>query len=32
VTLVYAVKIDVVNDGTLKAGMPGEAIFSAINK
>ena len=28
VTLVYAVNIDVVNDGTLKSGMPGEAIFS----
>jgi HlyD family secretion protein len=28
VTLVYAVNIDVVNDGSLKAGMPGEAIFS----
>jgi HlyD family secretion protein len=28
VTLVYAVNLDVVNDGTLKAGMPGEAIFS----
>lgn len=27
VTLVYAVKIDVVNDGSMKAGMPGEAIF-----
>ena len=27
VTLVYAVNIDVVNDGTLKSGMPGEAIF-----
>lgn len=27
VTLVYAVTIDVKNDGTLKAGMPGEAIF-----
>ena len=29
VTLVYAVNIDVVNDGSLKSGMPGEAIFSA---
>jgi HlyD family secretion protein len=29
VTLVYAVNIDVKNDGTLKSGMPGEAIFSA---
>jgi HlyD family secretion protein len=28
VTLVYAVNIDVINDGTLKSGMPGEAIFS----
>jgi HlyD family secretion protein len=27
VTLVYAVTIDVENDGTLKPGMPGEAIF-----
>lgn len=27
VTLVYAVTIDVTNDGTLKSGMPGEAIF-----
>ena len=27
VTLVYAVTIDVNNDGTMKAGMPGEAIF-----
>jgi HlyD family secretion protein len=27
VTLVYAVNIDVANDGTLKSGMPGEAIF-----
>jgi HlyD family secretion protein len=31
VTLVYAVDIDVKNDGTLKAGMPGEAIFSSAN-
>ena len=30
VTLVYAVNIDVINDGSLKAGMPGEAIFSAV--
>ena len=29
VTLVYAVYIDVVNDGSLKSGMPGEVIFSA---
>jgi HlyD family secretion protein len=28
VLLVYAVNIDVINDGTLKSGMPGEAIFS----
>ena len=27
VTLVYAVTIDVANNGTLKSGMPGEAIF-----
>jgi HlyD family secretion protein len=27
VTLVYAVSIDVKNDGTMKSGMPGEAIF-----
>jgi len=27
VTLVYAVNINVVNDGSLKSGMPGEAIF-----
>ena len=27
VTLVYAVNIDVVNDGSIKAGMPGEVIF-----
>lgn len=31
VTLVYAVNIDVINDGTLKSGMPGEAIFSTAN-
>ena len=31
VTLVYAVNIDVINDGTLKSGMPGEAIFSLDN-
>jgi HlyD family secretion protein len=29
VTLVYAVNIDVINDGSLKAGMPGEAIFTS---
>jgi HlyD family secretion protein len=28
VTLVYAVNINVKNDGTLKSGMPGEAIFN----
>ena len=28
VILVYAVNIDVLNDGTLKSGMPGEVIFS----
>ena len=28
VTLVYAVNIDVINDGSLKSGMPGEVIFS----
>jgi len=27
VTLVYAVTIDVLNDGSMKSGMPGEAIF-----
>ena len=27
VTLVYAVTIEVKNDGTMKSGMPGEAIF-----
>jgi HlyD family secretion protein len=27
ITLVYAVTIDVKNDGTMKSGMPGEAIF-----
>jgi HlyD family secretion protein len=27
VTFVYAVSINVINDGTLKSGMPGEAIF-----
>jgi hypothetical protein len=31
VILVYAVDIDVANDGTLKSGMPGEAVFSAVN-
>ena len=28
VTLVYAVTIEVVNDGTLKSGMPGELFFT----
>lgn len=28
VVLVYAVNIDIINDGTLKSGMPGEAIFT----
>lgn len=28
VALVYAVKIDVQNDGSVKSGMPGEALFS----
>jgi HlyD family secretion protein len=32
VILVYAVNIDVINDGTLKSGMPGEAIFSVPSK
>jgi HlyD family secretion protein len=32
VILVYAVTIDVINDGSLKAGMPGEAIFSLSKK
>jgi HlyD family secretion protein len=32
VTLVYAVNIDVANDGSLKSGMPGEAIFQGQNK
>jgi len=27
VILVYAVKIEIKNDGTLKSGMPGEAKF-----
>ena len=31
VILVYAVNIDVINDGTLKSGMPGEVIFSGTN-
>lgn len=32
VTLVYAVNIDVINDGSLKSGMPGEALFSVKNQ
>jgi HlyD family secretion protein len=32
VVLVYAVNIDVINDGTLKSGMPGEALFTVENK
>ena len=32
VILVYAVNIDVINDGTLKSGMPGEAIFNITKK
>lgn len=28
VTLVYAVTIEVINDGSIKAGMPGEALFN----
>lgn len=32
VILVYAVNIEVINDGSLKAGMPGEAIFSPLKK
>lgn len=32
VVLVYAVNIDVANDGSLKSGMPGEALFTAENK
>jgi HlyD family secretion protein len=32
VVLVYAVNIDVVNDGSLKSGMPGEALFNIENK
>ena len=31
VILVYAVNIDVKNDGTLKSGMPGEAIFTKVS-
>jgi len=32
VILVYAVNIDVINDGSLKSGMPGEAIFTGNKK
>jgi len=32
VTLVYSVNIDVKNDGSLKSGMPGEAIFNVDKK
>jgi HlyD family secretion protein len=32
VVLVYAVNIDVSNDGTLKSGMPGEALFTPETK
>lgn len=32
VVLVYAVNINVVNDGSLKSGMPGEALFNKENK
>lgn len=32
VILVYAVTIDVQNDGTIKSGMPGEAVFSPVSK
>jgi len=32
VILVYAVNIDVINDGSLKSGMPGEAIFAGNKK
>jgi HlyD family secretion protein len=32
VALVYAVTIDVENDGTLKSGMPGEALFAVNQK
>lgn len=31
VILVYAVNIDVINDGTIKSGMPGELIFQTVN-
>jgi HlyD family secretion protein len=31
VTFVYAVEIEVKNDGTLKSGMPGEALFTNAN-
>lgn len=32
VILVYSVNIDVLNDGSLKSGMPGEVIFSEIKR
>ena len=32
VIMVYGVKIDVINDGTLKSGMPGEALFTTGKK
>lgn len=32
VTLVYAVTIDVANEGAIKAGMPGEAVFAGSQK
>ncbi|MBW6501758.1 MAG: HlyD family efflux transporter periplasmic adaptor subunit [Bacteroidales bacterium] len=32
VTLVYAVNISVANDGSLKSGMPGEAVFNTLNE
>jgi len=31
VTLVYGVTIDVINDGSIKSGMPGEAIFAPVS-
>jgi HlyD family secretion protein len=31
VTLVYEVTIDVINDGSIKSGMPGEVIFSGVS-
>lgn len=32
VILVYAVNIDVANDGALKSGMPGEALFNSVKE